>query len=82
MDIAIEHGIERWIVVHLELAVELETAVPGEDVGPKLGQADGEIGALRLENLEPLPVAIAVGFAGFGAAGLLGRVEDFERKDG
>jgi hypothetical protein len=45
-NLAIEYGIERRIVVHLELAVDFEAACAAQDLAPELVETVGEIGAL------------------------------------
>ena len=64
----------------LSLAVELEAAAAGEDVGPEGVEAGGEVGALFVQHGEAGLVALLV-FGG-GAVELLFGVEDLEREDG
>jgi hypothetical protein len=78
--IGIKHGIESWIVVHLELPIELEAAAVLEDILPELGEAAGEIVALLGQHGQPFAVALAV--LRRGAVELLGGVKDLEREDG
>jgi hypothetical protein len=78
----VEDRIESGVVVHLELAVELEAAASGSDVIPELGKAAGKVVALLVEYSETLAVPFAMLGRGGRAVGLFGRVEDFERKDG
>ena len=49
-DVAIELGIERWIVVHLELEIDRERASSRDDIGKQFSSALGEIGALRVDS--------------------------------
>ena len=62
------------------MAIELETAVAGEDVGPEGVETGGEIGTLFVQDLEAGLVAVLV-FGG-GAVKLLSGVEDLESEDG
>lgn len=74
--------IQRRVVVHLELAIDLVMCHPGGAISQQLLQAGGQIGALLGE-------ADQLGFArgdvlgrGVAAAGLLAHVEDLQRQDG
>ena len=78
----VDGGVEAGVVVHLELAVELEAAAAREDLLPELVEAGGEVCALLAEQVEACEVALAVGLGGGGAAGLLGGVVEPEREDG
>jgi len=81
-EFAVEDRIEGGIVVHLELAVELETTLAGEDFDPESGEARGEIAALVEEKIEALAVALMMFGAGVAAAGFFFGVEDLEGEDG
>src|SRR5208283_621680 len=78
----VDGRVEAGVVVHLELAVELEAAAAREDLLPELVEAGGEVRALLAEQVEACEVALAMGLGGGGAAGLLGGVVELEREDG
>ena len=78
----VDGGVEVWVVIHLELAVELEAAMACEDLLPELVEAGGEVVALLAQQVETGEVALAMGLGGGGAMGLLGGVVDLEREDG
>ena len=42
----VDGGVELWVVVHLELTVELEAAAAGENVGPEQVETLGKVVAL------------------------------------
>jgi hypothetical protein len=84
--IAVDGGVEGWIVVHLQLAVKLEAARSGEGGLPELVEATSKVGALLLKDVETLGVAQSVAgrrcrIAG-GAINFFSGVEDFQGKDG
>ncbi len=54
---AVEDRVEGGVVVHLELAVELETAAAGEDVGPERVEAGREIITLFVQHSKAILVA-------------------------
>ena len=58
--VAVDGGVEGGVVVHLELAIELESAGAGERFGPECIQAGGEIGALFFEHGEAGAIAVGV----------------------
>jgi len=74
---SVEDRVKRGIVVHLELAVELEAAAVRADVCPKLGEADCEVVTLLVKDGETLAVALAMLGCGGGAVDFLGGVKDF-----
>lgn len=76
----VENGVKGGVVVHLELAVELEAAMAGEDVRPEGIEASGEVGTLFVQHGEAGLVALLV--VGGGAVELLVGVEDFKGEDG
>jgi hypothetical protein len=80
--VGVKDGVEVGVVVHLELAIELEAACPGEDFGPEDGEAGGEVFALFEEEGEAVAVALVVIFGGVLAAGFFAGMEDFEGEDG
>ena len=43
---AVENRIERGVVIHLELAIELEASLAGQHTGPECIQAGGQVIAL------------------------------------
>lgn len=79
---SVEHGVECGVVVHLELAIELESTAAGCEVCPELLQTGGEVVALGFQDSEPLAVPVVMLGRGRGAVGFFGGVEDFEREDG
>ncbi len=78
----VEHRIQVGVVVHLELAVEAESALAGEDLGPEFVETLGEVGALRGQDGEAGLVALVMLVAGGGAMDFLGGVVDLQREDG
>jgi hypothetical protein len=76
----VKNGVKGWIVVHLQLAVELETAATCEDVGPEGVETGREIGTLFVQHEKPGMVAVLM--FGCGAVELLLGVEDLEGEDG
>jgi len=78
----VDGGVEVWVVIHLELSVELKAAMACEDLLPELVEAGGEVVALLAQQVETGEVALAMGLGGGGAMGLLGGVVDLEREDG
>lgn len=79
---AIDGGVERGIVVHLELAVKFEAALAGESLLPERVETGGEVAALVEEDGEAFLIALGVACGRVGALSLLAGVEDFEREDG
>lgn len=79
---AIDGGIEVWIVVHFELAIELEAKGSGQDGGPDAVKRADEVALLLFEDSEAFAVAFDVAGGGVCTFDLLGGVEDFEREDG
>lgn len=79
---AVDGGVERGVVVHLELAVKLEASQPGEGLLPEVVKAVGEVSALLKEDGEAVLVALGVAVGRGGPLGLQAGVEDFEGKDG
>lgn len=79
---AVNGGVERRVVVHLELAINLETALPEEGLLPEVVEAGGEVVALLGEDGEALEVALSVTGGCVGPLGLLAGVKDFEGEDG
>jgi hypothetical protein len=79
---SVDSGVEVWVVIHLELAVEIEAATTCEDLLPELVEAGGEVCALLAEQVETGEVALAMSLGGGGAMGLLGGVVELEGKDG
>jgi len=77
--IAINHRVQGWVVVHLELTVELETAAVMEHVRPKLRETGCQVIALLIQHGEAVAVALLV--LRCGAVQLLGGVEYFEGED-
>jgi hypothetical protein len=75
----VENGVKGGVVIHLKLAVELETAVAGEDVRPECVEAGCEICTLFVQHEEAGLVAVLV--LGGGAVKLLFGVENLEGKD-
>jgi len=78
--IAVEYRVQRWVVVHLELAVELETASVMEYVLPQLRETCSEVVALLVQHRQTIAVALPV-LRG-GAVQLLRGMEDPECEDG
>jgi hypothetical protein len=76
----VENRVEGGVVVHLELAVKLETAAAGEGVRPEGVEAGGEVCTLFVQHGEAGLVAVPV--LGGGAVELLFGVEDLEGEDG
>jgi hypothetical protein len=52
----VKDRVERRVVVHLELAVELEAAATGADVCPERVETGGEIVALFMQDSETFAV--------------------------
>lgn len=77
----INRRIERRVVVHFELAVELETALSGEGLPPETIEAAGEIAALCLQNFEALMVALCMACGRVGASDFFLRMKKLEGKD-
>src|SRR5687767_2016292 len=50
----VEIGIERWVVVHFHLAIDLEDLASAPDVIEQLGKRLGKIGVLQAAAGEPL----------------------------
>ena len=78
----IDNGVEIGVVIHLELAVELETAAAAAYLLPEFVETGGEVAPLLAEQVEAIQIALAMGLGGSGAIGLLGGVVDLEREDG
>jgi hypothetical protein len=78
----VDGGVEVGVVIHLELAVELEAAAAGKGLLPELVEAGGEVVALLAQQVETGKVALAMGLGGGGAMGLLGGVVELEGEDG
>ena len=76
------HGwIERGIVVHLELAIKLEAALPADDQPPKAIKAPCKVVTLCLQQMKAFPVAFCVALGGIRPPDLLPRVKDLEGED-
>jgi len=75
-------GVQRGVVVHLQLAVKLEAARTGQGLSPELNEAFGQIGALNGEDLEPFAIAFCVALGRGGALHLFASVENLESQDG
>ena len=82
VSVAIDGWVECRVVIHLELAVELEAARAGEDFAPENIKAVGEIRALVLEDSEPGAVSFNVFERGVGAFGLFAGVVNLQSQDG
>lgn len=84
--IAVDGGVEGGIVIHLQLAVKLESARARECVLPKIVKAGGEVCALLFEYSEALEIALGVvcgnGLGHGTAVDLFAGMKDLERKDG
>jgi hypothetical protein len=80
--VGVDGGVEIWVVIHLQLAVELESATACEDLLPERVETSSEVVALLPEQEEACEVALAMGLGGVGAAGLFGSVVELEREDG
>src|SRR5271166_6404684 len=78
----IKHGVQRWVVIHLELAVLLEPALPREHLLPKPIQALHQVIALFNQYLVALPVALGMAWRSVEAIDLLGGVKELERQNG
>lgn len=78
---AVNGGVERGVVIHLELAVNLESALAVEGLLPEVLKAGGEVIALFEEDGEAVVVSLGVAEGRVGALGLLARVEEFEGED-
>jgi len=77
----VDDGVEVGVVVHFELAVELETAVATAYLLPENVEAGGEVVALLAEQGEAVQISPAMGLGGGGALGLVGGVVELERED-
>ena len=84
--VAIDFGVQGGIVVHLQLAVELEAARASEGALPEVVEANGKVVALGFKNRQSLAVALGMacgGGFGLGAAGeFFAGVKDLKREDG
>ncbi len=80
--IGVDRWIQRWIVVHLQLSIELEAARAAQGFAPEGIKAPGEVGTLLFEHSEPCAVALLVAFWSIHAFRLFARVVDLEREDG
>ena len=78
----VENGVQRWIVIHLELSVEFKPSLSVRNSGPERGKAAGEIGALHLEKKQAVAVALPMGFVRIRTRCLLSGVESFKGEDG
>jgi hypothetical protein len=78
--LAIQHRIECRIVVHLELAIQLETPPPGERIGPEGVEAGCEIVTLFIQHGKAAKVAVAM--FGRRAVRFFIGVENFQGEDG
>ena len=79
--IAIYGWVQRWIVVHLQLAIELELARAGEGFTPEVIQTSGEVFALGFEDCKPFEVTLRVTLIGAGSLCFLTRMVDLERQN-
>ena len=80
--LAVEDWVELRVVVHLHLAVKLEAALAGEDLGPEAVEAVGQVAALLFEDRETTLIAEAVVVSGAFAQGLFAGVVDLQGEDG
>jgi len=84
--VAVDRGVKGGVVVHLELAVELESARAGKGALPQGVKAGSEVSALLFEDGKALAVALGValrrGWRDGGAVDFFAGMEDFEREDG
>jgi hypothetical protein len=79
--VGVYYGVEVGVVIHLELAVELETAAAAAYLLPELVEAGGEVHALLAEQGVAGQTALAMALGGGGAAALLCGVVELERED-
>jgi hypothetical protein len=77
-----QRGVEAGVVVHLELAVDLEVGAAGLRVGEQGVKAGAEVSALLQQLVELDLAAGAVGVVDIGAQRLLAHGVDLERHDG
>jgi hypothetical protein len=80
--VRIDRRVEFRIVIHLQLAIELETALAGEHLGPECVETSGKFLALLLQQLQTFEISLAVRHGCACPAALLRRVIQLERKDG
>ena len=80
--VGVDCGVEVRVVIHFELAIELEAAGPTANLTPKLVEACGEIVTLLFEQCETVEIAIAMGVGRGRTAAFFSGVVDLERKDG
>ena len=77
----VEDRVQGWVVIHLHLAVELESSVAGEHLLPESAEARGEIVALLVEDGQTGVVALPMRLGGSAALGLFGGVVELQRED-
>jgi len=80
--VAVNGGVEGSVVVHLELAVELEAAGGSQGFAPQDVEAMGEISALFFKDRKTGTVARRMIWGRIGAFGFFACVVDLEREDG
>ena len=80
--LTVEDWVKLRVVVHLHLAVELETPLTRQDLPPESIEAVGQIAALLLKDEETVLVAVAVGVGSILALCFLVGVVDLQGKDG
>jgi len=76
----VENGVKGGVVIHLQLAVELEAAAACEYVTPEGVEASCEVGTLFVQHEKSRLVALLM--VGSGAVELLLGVKDLEGEDG
>lgn len=79
---AVDGRVKGGVVVHLELAVDFEAALAGEDLLPEVVEAEDEVFALFGEEGQAFAIAFAMAGGRFRAVDLLLGVVDLQRQDG
>src|SRR5437660_1081215 len=79
--IAIDCRVETWVVIHLELAIELKSASSSEGLTPQQIETAGQIRALFEKNGKASLVALCVVGCGVCATGFLASVIDLQGQD-
>src|SRR4029079_1055400 len=77
-----QRRVETRVVVHLELAVDLEVRAPGAAIGQQRVEASREIGALLVQALQLARARLAVRVVDVAPLGLQAHGVHLQRQDG